>query len=70
MMPISSRAASRGSCVSESSVMHVADAGQRVERADLRREAGVGGAAQQAIEFFELAALALPSHPHLLALVP
>ena len=70
MMPISSRAVSRGSCVSESSVMHVADPGEGVGGADGRGEARIGGAAQQAIEFFELAALALPPHPDLLALVP
>ena len=48
----------------------VADARQRLAGTDRGGEAGIGGAAQQAIEFFQLAALALPSHPHLLALVP
>ena len=43
---------------------------QQLDRPDPGRETGVGGAAQQAIEFLELAALALPPHPHLLARVP
>ena len=48
----------------------VADRRQHVEVADLRREARVGGAAQQAVELFDLAALPLPADPRLLARVP
>ena len=70
MIPISSRAASRGSCVSESSVMQYLTPASASKRTDLRGEAGVGCAAHQPVEFFELAALPFPAHPHLLALVP
>ena len=38
--------------------------------ADGQDEAGVGGAAQQAVELLDLAALALPSHPEAFLLVP
>src|SRR6202008_1405270 len=48
----------------------LADAGQDLERAELDGVAGVGGPAQQAVEFLDLAALPLPAHPGALALVP
>src|SRR4029079_491763 len=48
----------------------VADRGEHADITDLDREAGVGGAAQQPIEFFDLAALAFPAHPRVLAFVP
>ena len=38
--------------------------------ADRHDEAGVGRAAQQAVEFLDLSALALPSHPQAFLLVP
>ena len=70
MMPISSRATSRGSRVSLSSVMQYLTCGRIGEIADRHGEARVGGAAQQAVELLDLAALALPSHPQPFALVP
>ena len=48
----------------------VADRRQHVQLADLGREARVGRAAQQAVELLDLAALALPAHPRVLAGVP
>ena len=48
----------------------VPDLRQDVEIADRDDEARVGGAAQQAIELLDLAALALPAHPEPFALVP
>src|SRR5919204_1475704 len=47
---------------------HVADISRWL--ADVREEARVGRAAQQAIELVELPALALPSHPRVLGLIP
>ena len=38
--------------------------------ADLHGEAGVAGAAEETVELLDLAPLALPSHPHLLAGIP
>ena len=38
--------------------------------ADRHDEAGIGGATQQAVEFLDLSALALPSHPQPFLLVP
>ena len=48
----------------------VADGRQQLQFADLRREGGVGGAAQQPVELFDLAALPLPADPRVLAYVP
>ena len=48
----------------------VADRRQQIQRADLHGEARVRRAAQQAVEFLDLSALALPAHPRLLAGVP
>ena len=48
----------------------IADARQNLDVSLGDHEAGVGRPAQQAIEFFDLAALALPSHPERFALVP
>ena len=70
MMPISCRAASRGSARVGVERDAVADVGQDREVADLDGEARVGGAAQQAVELLDLAALALPPHPPPLGRVP
>ncbi len=48
----------------------VAHRREDVELADLHGVAGVRDAAQQPVEFLDLSALALPSHPHALAGVP
>src|SRR5258705_4391597 len=48
----------------------VANRRQQVQAPDLDGEARIGRAAQQTVEFFDLAALALPADPRLLALVP
>ena len=48
----------------------VADVFEIRRRSHLRREAGIGRTAQQAVEFLDLAAFALPPHPHALAGVP
>ena len=48
----------------------VLDLRQDGQIADRHGEARVGGAAQQAVELLDLAALALPSHPQPFALVP
>ena len=61
MIPISSRATPRGSRVSLSSVMQY-DVGQHRQIADRHGEAGVGGAAQEAVELLDLAPR-LRSHP-------
>src|SRR5437867_12000187 len=59
----------RQSCVA---VERDAVAGARQDSgiAHLHGEAGVGSAPQQSVEFLDLAALALPAHPHALAAVP
>ena len=48
----------------------VADGGQEREVADLKAEARVGRAAQEAVQLLELPALALPAHPQALGRVP
>ncbi len=70
MMPISTLggiAREAGVAVERDAVAHL---GQDREVADLDAEAGVGGAAQQAVELLDLAALALPSHPAAFGVVP
>src|SRR5437867_645237 len=56
-----------GVAVERDAVAHLRE---DAELADLHVEARVGGAPQQAVELLDLAALALPSHPHALARVP
>src|SRR5581483_2912171 len=48
----------------------IADLGKDGHVADRHDEARIGGTAQQAIEFFDLPALAFPSHPEAFAFVP
>ncbi len=43
---------------------------ENVQLADLHGEARVGGASQQPVEFFDLAAFALPPHPRVFPRVP
>ena len=70
MMPMSLRAACSGQPGVAVQRDAVADARQDLRVAHVDVVAGVGRAAQQAVELFELAALALPADPGPLARVP